>query len=102
MANDLVPPRAAGCFDRIWRALAIAYTVTGIALHVVFGVFFSLGYGTMPWWFVTLMMLAWAALWVPAIWLLRRAPRAIAFLAVFGDTAILIGFAAIADAAGWM
>jgi hypothetical protein len=91
-----------GLLGRIWWVLAITYACVGVALHVVFGVFFGLGYGVLPWWFITLMLGAWAAVWVPVVRLLRSKPGMVAFLALGADFAILLGFGLIADAVGWM
>jgi hypothetical protein len=96
------PDQPGGLLGRIWRALHGAYAVVGIALHVALGVLFGLGYWSLPWWFVTLMMVAWAALWVPAVRLLRSRPGAVPFVVFPADLAIWFGFGAIADAVGWM
>src|SRR5262245_52009535 len=94
--------RPGGWEGRVWRVLIMAYAVVGIALHVVLGLFFALGYWSDPWWFVTLMMLAWAAVWVPVIRLLRSRPGAVAFVVFAVDIAVLLGAATIADAVGWI
>jgi hypothetical protein len=80
----------------------VAYASVGVALHVVVGVFVALGFWSQPWWLVTLLLLAWAALWVPVVWLLRSRPGVVVFVVFAADVVTPLVFAAIADAAGWI
>jgi hypothetical protein len=97
-----MPNTSGGPAGRVWNALGVAYACVAVALHVVFGVLFGLGYGIQPWWFVTLMMLAWASVWLLVVRLVRRQPIMLALLVLGADVAILLGFAALADAVGYL
>jgi hypothetical protein len=97
-----MPNTSGGPPGRVWNALGAAYACVAVALHVVFGVLFSLGYGVQPWWFVTLMLLAWSSVWLLVVRLVRRQPIMLALLVLGADMAILLGFAVIADAVGYL
>jgi hypothetical protein len=94
--------RPDGWRSRVGRALAVAYAAVGVALHVVLGVFFVLGYWSRPWWPITLIMLAWTAMWVPVVRLSRSRPGAVLFVVFAAEVVAPLVLAAIADAAGWI